>query len=84
MSYGHLGQQKTGHLRSVSKNPKTEQGGPIPQQTMRGYGGAASRNTTDRGKPNGEGQKARGFRQSTAKTPTIKNVSAGRIKKGRA
>lgn len=84
MAYGHLGQQRSGTLRSVSGNPKPAKGSTPPQQTMRGYGGAKSANNTSRGKRTDPVQKIRGFRQSNAKNPPMRNVSAGRIKKGRA
>lgn len=61
MSYGNLGQPRSGHLRSTSKNPKSERGSTPPKQTQRGFGGAPSRNTTNRGRPNGEGQHVRGY-----------------------
>lgn len=81
MTYGDLGQPKPGHLRSVSKNPKSERGGQPPKQDLRGYGGAASRNTTDRGRPTPQVQRTRGHRQTPASNASTKNTSAGRIRR---
>lgn len=63
MSYGNLGQSRSGHLRGVSKNPKTGGGSSkTPAQGMRGFGGAPSRNTVSRGiRSNAEGQTVRGY-----------------------
>lgn len=84
-SYGHLGQQRSGSPKVVSANPKTTKGSNPPRQTMRGYGGAASRQTISRGRDTAPQQKIRGFKKvmGRPKLPT-RNVSANRIKKGRA
>ena len=84
MSYGKMGQQRSGTPRMVGGNPRPRQGGAPPQQTMRGYGPTSSTNTTSPGVTPMAKQKTRGFRQTSAKTPQTTNTSAGRIKKGRA
>jgi hypothetical protein len=84
VSYGSLGQQKSGHLHAVSKNTKTRSSGASPQQSQRGYGGAASKRKAVPGGPSGEGQTKRGYpRNEKAVQRPTRNTSAGRIKKGR-
>lgn len=74
------GQGRSGHLRSVSPNTRRSSGS-TPAQSLRGFGGAPSRNSVVRGNASPQVQKQRGFRQTNS-SPSTRNTSAGRIKKG--
>lgn len=85
MAYGHLGQQRSGTPVTRSSGTRAAKGGAAPKQQMRGYGPTSSTNKTSRGRDVAPQQKIRGFKKVMGRQnlPT-RNVSAGRIKKGRA
>lgn len=85
MSYGKMGQQRPGTPRTVSTNAPHKGGSSAGNvQSQRGYGPSKSTHSANHGRASTPLQNVRGYRQQSAKNPTVRNTSAGRIKKGRA